>query len=399
MFVNVANGSGLSGPMRARVIARPRGMGAVVAVPVLVRRPPGRRPGLMVTRRGIAGLGSCSPLGYKYSNTPNGACLDSNTGSVVDCGASSCGAAAAPSGSGGASSVPVTTWINTPDIQPIDVGGFTGTINVPTLASALGDMLTAKETISEVNLLRAGVETPSSGLQDFAALAADHCGEYPTSQGCSNPQSVVTDFQSRWQAWLSQQAPNIQIPAQSLPGPALSPNPPSGSGSVPATVTFTNLTRASSGLQVGDTWRIDITGPPNSPVAVTSTQNGKSLGTTPMGKTDASGRYSLTASADASTVGDWREMWTVGTAAAPLLAFTVAAASAQTSGGGSSAGAPAGSGSGSGAGSGSGSTPPAAPATVPFSFLSSSLTLFGLQVPIWALAAVGAGLIFLPRGR
>jgi hypothetical protein len=267
-------------------------------------------------------------------------------------------------------------------------------------------MLTAKETISEVNLLRAGAETQASGLQDFTLEAQGHCADYPNSQGCENPGPIITDFQNRWKAWLAAQASNIQ-PIQAVTnrdpvpqgGGTIPPANPPG-GPVAASYTFTNLTRG-SGYQVGDSWRLDIYGPPNSPVSISATQNGNSLGTTPMGNTDASGHLALNSTFAPNTVGSWRELITVGSSPAPVLAFTVAAASAQPSGSGSGAGAGAGSGgSGSGSGSGSAGSPAPAGGFDLSSFLSSTFSVGGFNIPVvGALAGVGLLLFLAPRGR
>lgn len=412
MFINVANGPGPGlGALPRRVVrVGPRGMGAVVAVPMLVRRGPNPRSGLVVSRgyRGLRGLGDCTNLGTKYSNTPNGACRDNSTGSVIDCGAAACGAAAVAANGGGSTYTPVTAIVNNdPQLQPITVGGFTGDISVPTLLSALDDMLESKTGPPEINLLRAGADTQSGGLQDFSALAAEHCGEYPNSQGCDNPGPIVASVQNQWKAWLQSQASNL-TPASSAgssAGSAGSAGSGASAGSQAATATFTNLSRP-SGYVVGDSWRIDLTGPPNSPVSVSATQNGTSLGTTPMGSTDANGRASLTGSFASGTVGNWRELFTIGSAPAPLLAFTVTAAAAPSGSPGAPAGG-AGGGSGSGSGSGSGgsgsggSTPSTSGASCYQFFGGANDACIGPVGQLTALAGGGIllGLLWLFGGK
>src|ERR1700678_999292 len=87
---------------------------------------------------------------------------------------------------------------------------------------------------------------------------------------------------------------------------------------------------------VGDSWTLTIVGPPNSPVSNTASQNGVSLGTTGYGSTDADGKFSLTGTFPASTIGAWVEQWMVGGAFDPQpapISFTVSAVPAQTYGG------------------------------------------------------------------
>jgi hypothetical protein len=90
-------------------------------------------------------------------------------------------------------------------IESIPVGGFTGTIAVPTLASSLGDMLAAKESPFNANLLAKGAVTPAGDASDFAALAQEHCTEYAASQGCDNPAGVAAQFVAQYLAWLKSQ--------------------------------------------------------------------------------------------------------------------------------------------------------------------------------------------------
>jgi len=150
---------------------------------------------------------------------------------------------------------------------------------------------------------------------------------------------------------------------------------------LPAAVTLQNLSRPGSSYRVGDTWRMLITGSPNQPVSGSASQNGNSLGTTTYGNTDANGQLVLNGSFDGSTLGAWREMWTVGTSAAPVLAFNVAAAPST----------PAGS-----------SSPPASstsgPSGLDLSFLSSPVNLLGISVPAWGVGAAAIAALFLLGG-
>jgi hypothetical protein len=102
----------------------------------------------------------------------------------------------------------------------------------------------------------------------------------------------------------------------------------------PSTVTLQNTSRPGSPFQVGDRWRLSITGAaPNSPVTALATQNGQSLGETPMGTTDSSGRFSLTGAMGTGEVGSWSESWNVGgEPVGDFLNFTVSERSASASG-------------------------------------------------------------------
>ena len=384
MYLNAARGLG----------AAPQFVGGrrVIALPRVVR-PGGRNPhGLYLVARGMRGLGDCQQMpGVSYSNISGAVCRDNTTGSIVACSSPACSAPAP-------GSVASPSFTPTPTIQSIPVGGFTGTLPVPTLASALGDMLASKESPFNANLIAKGAVNPSTDAQDFLALALEHCTEYAASQGCDNPQAVAAQFVAQYQAWLKSQSAGAYQAADSgsLAGPVQvsvknSPVP------VAATVTLVNVSRPGQSLQVGDSWRLDITGPPNAPVSITATKNGASMGTTPMGSTDQSGKLSLNATADSSVVGDWREMVTVGASPAPVLAFSVGAASSGGAGAGNGAGTP---------GTGSPQAPPATPPATPpvaggslTDLLNKTFSIAGYNVPVWEAGLVVLGGAWLLGGK
>lgn len=176
-----------------------------------------------------------------------------------------------------------------------------------------------------------------------------------------------------------------------------SPNPPAvfvSSDPVPrlnppalvaATATISNTSRPGQPFQVGDAWKLVVAGTPNQPVSGTASQNGKSLGTTPYGSTDSTGSLVLTGSMDASTVGAWSELWTVGTVSAPVISFSVSAAQPLDSS------APSGSSSGGGGG--------AAATTGGFAdFFTQSVDIGGVSIPVWGLVAAGVGGLLLFSG-
>lgn len=159
------------------------------------------------------------------------------------------------------------------------------------------------------------------------------------------------------------------------------------------TLRFQNLTSGNnSSLQVGDKWRITITGAtPNTQVSVTGGRNGQSSAT-PMGSTDSGGNFSQSGQITADQVGSWQESWSVGSAASGFIAFTVAspASSAPSLSSPASAGAatPGTSGGGGAA---------LAPGTFDLTgFLTGSAFL---GVPNWILLAAAAGAVVLLGGK
>ena len=151
---------------------------------------------------------------------------------------------------------------------------------------------------------------------------------------------------------------------------------PNSTPAVPASATFTNVSRpGQSSFQVGDSWQLVITGGPNQPVSGSASQNGKSLGTTSYGSTDSTGKLVLTGTMDATTVGNWAQLWTVGASPAPVLNFAVAPL----------AGAP------------NSTAPAAGSSSDALSFLTNSVTIPGLNisVPIWALGAGAIAALWL----
>jgi len=148
-------------------------------------------------------------------------------------------------------------------------------------------------------------------------------------------------------------------------------------------VTFTT-SRGSNQLQVGDTWLVSITGAtPNAPVTATVGRN-----TTPMGKTDASGNFSLAGTARTQDLGPWNESWSVGGVPSGAFSFTISPVAAAASSG---SGAGTGTGTSSGGGSSAGSTGGGS---------SSSSTVIGgfdlSSIPTWGwLAAAGVAAFFM----
>jgi hypothetical protein len=153
----------------------------------------------------------------------------------------------------------------------------------------------------------------------------------------------------------------------------------------PATAAILNTSRPGQPFQVGDSWKLVVTGTSNQPVSGTASQDGQSLGTTPYGSTDANGQLVLTGSMDASTVGNWSELWTVGTVSAPVLTFSVSAAPGQPPP--------------SGGGGGANNQTTGAPSTAGIAdFFTQSVTIGGMSFPVWGIAAAAVGGLFLLSG-
>jgi hypothetical protein len=99
---------------------------------------------------------------------------------------------------------------------------------------------------------------------------------------------------------------------------------------VPATTNVSNNMRLgfqTTGYKVGDSWTISISGAPGvgRNVVVTTTKDGKSLGTSNVGKTDSSGAFVLNGRFDSNSVGVWHEEWNVEGTPIGNLDFTVGA--------------------------------------------------------------------------
>lgn len=154
-------------------------------------------------------------------------------------------------------------------------------------------------------------------------------------------------------------------------------------GSYPLAVRLVNTSGGSnSSFNVGDSWQIVVTGPPNSSVTASASQNGTSLGSSTMGTIGSNGQLTLTGTFAASQVGNWTETWQVAGQAAGSISFSVGAPSGSSGGGGSNTSSP-------GGGSGLDVS----------SLLSSSVTVGGTSVPYWALGLGAVGLLWFMGKR
>lgn len=107
----------------------------------------------------------------------------------------------------------------------------------------------------------------------------------------------------------------------------------SSGGAVPLSVSIVNNTSGNaSTFRIGDNFTVTVTGPPNSPVTLSGTQNGSPFGPVTQGTTNASGKLVVTGTMPSQNVGPWVETWSVGGASAGTISFTVSGGSSnQTS--------------------------------------------------------------------
>ena len=152
----------------------------------------------------LRGLGACSPTGASYSNTPNGACLDSNTGNIVDCKAATCAVATPGAGSEWSTNAPPAS--TSPQYQNIPIGGFTGDFQVETLDSFLAGVLAAKESTFDANVIAKGADSCAAELADFQAQAQDYCAINGAVSDCGQMATLVAKYQALYQSWCNGQS-------------------------------------------------------------------------------------------------------------------------------------------------------------------------------------------------
>ena len=206
--------------------------------------------------------------------------------------------------------------------------------------------------------------------------------------------SLIQGPLAQYAAWLASYTPQAAAPPSvTAPAPSSPATPAAAAAGLPPTVTIQNLTSGSSSqFNIGDQWRLTITGPANPQVTGSSTQNGQSNPAAPFGSTDSSGRAVLTGSMSSDTVGNWSEQWFVGGQPAGSVSFTVAApAAAPAPASSSSAPAP----------SSAAAPAPASVTTSGFdlsSLTGTAATVGGFAVPWWGLLAVGGVAIYALSG-
>jgi hypothetical protein len=121
------------------------------------------------------------------------------------------------------------------------------------------------------------------------------------------------------------------VPGVNIPVAAASATPTLAATTTPAvipptTAVLTNVTTPNGAFQAGDSFQLVITGPPNSPIIGTASQNGAVSSSSPFGSTDGTGRAIITGTWGAGDVGQWQESWQAGNGAPVPLSFQVYAA-------------------------------------------------------------------------
>lgn len=317
------------------------------------------------TRRGLRGLGDCLVLPGYPASAPM--CRDNNTGNLVFCNNPVCGQpsnapppdpipAPAPSPTPQqittavqqvAAAVNPTPALPAPGTQPVPSSMETVTVNgmptqIPRLTTMLQTWLQEVETESVASLVNEGLKSPDAVAQEAYNEAHTWCAEQGgAAPECSNPDSYAAPIAAAAKAFFANVPPSqwnlatftpyAQPPAPATPPPAAPIAPAGPAASLPTSpqaapsVSIRNLTGPSNAqFQVGDQWQIVVQGAPNQAVSAAASQNGSSLGTTPFGSTDASGRLVLNGTMGAGQVGQWVETWIVGgITAAPVLQFYV----------------------------------------------------------------------------
>ncbi|HLJ76890.1 MAG TPA: hypothetical protein VKT75_05730 [Acidobacteriaceae bacterium] len=92
-------------------------------------------------------------------------------------------------------------------------------------------------------------------------------------------------------------------------------------------ITLQNVTRVGQqNFVVGDTFQVNASGPPNSEVTITGTQNGNDFGTANVGQTDSQGNFTLSGVEGPDAVGQWVENWFIGGQLVATFMFIVAPA-------------------------------------------------------------------------
>jgi hypothetical protein len=130
------------------------------------------------------------------------------------------------------------------------------------------------------------------------------------------------------------------FPAAAAPGatPCAAPNilinnicTAPAAGSTPQVALSANIVNNTSGsasaFRIGDAFTVTVTGPPNSLVTVSGTQNGSAFGPISQGTTNANGVLVITGTMPEQNVGLWVEHWSVGGANAGSISFTVSGGS------------------------------------------------------------------------
>lgn len=176
----------------------------------------------------------------------------------------------------------------------------------------------------------------------------------------------------------SPQGPSVVVPTTP-------PAPATGSAAAPTTATITNASRPGQSFEVGDQYQLVITGPPNTQVTGSASQNGGPASSSGFGPTNSSGKLTILGTFGASDAGSWSEQWQAGSAPASQISFSVSAAASGSGGSSGSGGASSNTGGSSNTSTSTG---------LDLSFLTNNVGIAGQEIPVWALIG-GALLVFM----
>jgi hypothetical protein len=183
------------------------------------------------------------------------------------------------------------------------------------------------------------------------------------------------------QTWVPMPTPTNLLNGQCIPTDSFN-TATEGPLWAPTTATITNVSRPGQSFQVGDSWSLLITGTPGVAVVGTASQNGAAPSSSNFETTNESGQLTLTGTFGAGDVGTWSESWLVGSGSPYTISFSVANPVTPPA----NVSQPVG---------------PAIAATattgVDLSFLTNTVSIFGMNIPVWGLIAAGLGLVVVSK--
>jgi hypothetical protein len=159
------------------------------------------------------------------------------------------------------------------------------------------------------------------------------------------------------------------------PGVTVAPSVLPASSIGPTSARLTNLSAPGQPLVVGDQWQLDISaaGAGTANVTGSSSQNGQPASSSNFGQT-TNGQLTLNGTFGAGDVGNWVETWQVGNGTPAQVSLTVSQTPQQAPAGGTTA------------------TTTNAPAAAALpSWLTASVNILGVDVPLWGL--IGGGVL------
>jgi hypothetical protein len=275
-----------------------------------------------------------------------------------------------------------------------------------------------------------GATSPQDAAQVVYQLAQEFCGQQgfttvfggtPPADCTDNGQAAAAAAYPQWLAYYQSLPASVwttgTVSAQVANNPLSVLNLTGSSNAVQAAaknlgVQLVNASRPGQSFQVGDTFQLTITGPPNTPILeLSSSQNGTQRGGYAAGTTDSTGTLVISGTFDSPDIGTWQETWGYVTGTAPAAAgggqttqsasisFSVVAAPA--SGGSSQGGSQGGGGAQTGGGGTSGGTTQTGATAASTGFqIPSFLTQNLGPLPVWTWGLGALALLFvIPRGR